>query len=331
MGHKYEPVPHKGDFYKKAWGYELWIINDEEYCGKLLVFDKDKKFSMHYHLIKKESWYVAKGEFEYSWIDTEKAAVKTVTIQEGDVIDLERGQPHQLTALTEGATIFEVSTKHYEEDSYRIIPGSSQEDFVNEIIQKQLPETVVSRDLTKFWSLNDKLVDFSNIDFFNISQAEVEVEQGWEAAMYWSNIAHKELDNEFLGRVASTYDIRFYNDDISYLIKSGSISISVAYNTVHLMNTNTVEPFYSPQSFEINFDMTLISKIDDYENINTNNSNIYANYPNFDVNLNNLTFVVGQRHLKLGQASLITSSYLKLKGKIVEVDLKFKSFARMEN
>ena len=196
MGHKYEPVPRQGDFYKKAWGYELWIINDEEYCGKLLVFDKDKKFSMHYHLIKKESWYVAKGEFLYSWIDTEKAAVKTVTIQEGDIIDLERGQPHQLTALTEGATIFEVSTKHYEEDSYRIIPGSSQEDFVNEIIQKQLPETVVSRDLTKFWSLNDKLVDFSSIDF-TTSQEVLEKTIGWEAAMYWANIFHKELDNKF--------------------------------------------------------------------------------------------------------------------------------------
>jgi FkbM family methyltransferase len=196
MGHKYEPVPRQGDFYKKAWGYELWIVNDDEYCGKLLVFDKDKKFSMHYHLIKKESWYVAKGEFLYSWIDTEKAAVKTVTIQEGDIIDLERGQPHQLTALTEGATIFEVSTKHYEEDSYRIIPGSSQEDFVNEIIQKQLPETVVSRDLTKFWSLNDKLVDFSSIDF-TTSQEVLEKTIGWEAAMYWANIAHEELDNEF--------------------------------------------------------------------------------------------------------------------------------------
>ena len=196
MGHKYEPVPRQGDFYKKAWGYELWIVNDDEYCGKLLVFDKDKKFSMHYHLIKKESWYVAKGEFLYSWIDTEKAAVKTVTIQEGDIIDLERGQPHQLTALTEGATIFEVSTKHYEEDSYRIIPGSSQEDFVNEIIQKQLPETVVSRDLTKFWSLNDKLVDFSSIDF-TTSQEVLKKTIGWEAAMYWANIAHEELDNEF--------------------------------------------------------------------------------------------------------------------------------------
>jgi hypothetical protein len=74
----------------------------------------------------------------------------------------------------------------------------------------------------------------------------------------------KELDNEFLGRVASTYDIRFYNNDIPYLIKSASISISVDYNSVYLINTNTVEPFYSPQTFEIDFDMTLLSKIDEH-------------------------------------------------------------------
>jgi mannose-6-phosphate isomerase-like protein (cupin superfamily) len=126
MGHKYEPIPRKGDRYEKAWGYELWIINHEAYCGKLLVFEKDKKFSMHYHLIKEESWYVAKGEFEYRWIDTETSKVKSVRIIEGDVVDLEQGQPHQLQALTEGATIFEVSTKHFEEDSYRVLPGSSQ-------------------------------------------------------------------------------------------------------------------------------------------------------------------------------------------------------------
>ena len=24
---------------EKNWGYELWIHNDEEYCGKLLVFE----------------------------------------------------------------------------------------------------------------------------------------------------------------------------------------------------------------------------------------------------------------------------------------------------
>ena len=81
---------------------------------------------MHYHLIKKESWYVAEGEFEYSWLNTETASHESTLIRQGDVVDLERGQPHQLLALTEGATIFEVSTKHYEEDSYRVLPGSSQ-------------------------------------------------------------------------------------------------------------------------------------------------------------------------------------------------------------
>ena len=39
----------------KTWGYELWIYNNIEYCGKLLVFTKERnRFSMHYHLIKKE-------------------------------------------------------------------------------------------------------------------------------------------------------------------------------------------------------------------------------------------------------------------------------------
>ena len=81
---------------------------------------------MHYHLIKKESWYVSKGEFEYGWIDTETADHKVIWLREGDIVDLERGQPHQLKALTEGATIFEVSTKHYNEDSYRVKKGDSQ-------------------------------------------------------------------------------------------------------------------------------------------------------------------------------------------------------------
>ena len=126
MGHTQEPIPHQGELYPKAWGHELWIVNNDEYCGKLLVFHQNKKFSMHYHLLKKETWYVAKGKFEYHWINTENAQSKMIIVNEGDVIDLERGQPHQLKALTEGATIFEISTKHYEEDSYRVLKGDSQ-------------------------------------------------------------------------------------------------------------------------------------------------------------------------------------------------------------
>jgi quercetin dioxygenase-like cupin family protein len=81
---------------------------------------------MHYHLLKEETWYISKGKFIYQWIDTDTAEYNTVEIMEGDVIHLKQGQPHRLKALTDGATVFEVSTQHFDEDSYRILPGDSQ-------------------------------------------------------------------------------------------------------------------------------------------------------------------------------------------------------------
>ena len=105
----------------KAWGHELWVYNDEEYCGKLLVFeDTYQKFSMHYHMIKKESWYVQQGKFKFDWIDTETATLHTNVLDVGDSVTIERGQPHQLTALKPNSIVFEVSTEHFDEDSYRI-------------------------------------------------------------------------------------------------------------------------------------------------------------------------------------------------------------------
>ena len=38
----------------------------------------------------------------------------------GDVVEIKKGLPHQLIALTPNATIFEVSTEHFDKDSYRI-------------------------------------------------------------------------------------------------------------------------------------------------------------------------------------------------------------------
>jgi mannose-6-phosphate isomerase-like protein (cupin superfamily) len=106
---------------EKKWGYELWIHNDTDYCGKLLVFtNSGNKFSMHYHMIKDETWYVQKGAFQFDWIDTENGERCYTQIQQGDVIEIKKGLPHQLTALTEEATIFEVSTQHFDDDSYRI-------------------------------------------------------------------------------------------------------------------------------------------------------------------------------------------------------------------
>jgi mannose-6-phosphate isomerase-like protein (cupin superfamily) len=106
---------------EKKWGYELWIHNDTDYCGKLLIFNKSgDKFSMHYHMIKDETWYVQNGAFQFDWIDTENGERCYTQIQKGDIVEIKKGLPHQLTALIDEATIFEVSTQHFDEDSYRV-------------------------------------------------------------------------------------------------------------------------------------------------------------------------------------------------------------------
>ena len=125
MGHKIKPKVCKGCKVPKGWGEELIIENNEMYCGKLLIFKKGCKFSMHYHLLKDETWYVQEGEFNYRWIDTETAELNQTKLKKGDVVRQRVGQPHQILALTDG-TIFEVSTQHFDEDSYRVFPGDTQ-------------------------------------------------------------------------------------------------------------------------------------------------------------------------------------------------------------
>ena len=126
------PVPNKPvektkklpvEIVKKGWGKEVIFVNNDEYCGKLLCFEKDKKFSMHYHIKKKETWYVSKGRFILIWVETDTGTTHTEYLEVGDVITNERGEPHQLIAL-EDSEVFEVSTKHYDEDSFRMWKGN---------------------------------------------------------------------------------------------------------------------------------------------------------------------------------------------------------------
>jgi mannose-6-phosphate isomerase-like protein (cupin superfamily) len=74
-------------------------------------------------MIKQETWYVNKGNFIFDWIDTEKGEKNTMELFIGDVVTIPIGMPHQLHALTDGE-IFEISTQHFDSDSYRILKGN---------------------------------------------------------------------------------------------------------------------------------------------------------------------------------------------------------------
>jgi mannose-6-phosphate isomerase-like protein (cupin superfamily) len=110
---------------EKGWGYEKILHNRADYCAKILHFNKGGRCSLHYHLLKSETHYVAKGEFDLYYYDTDNAELKVMRLIEGMIIDIEKGSPHQLVAITEGE-IFEASTMHYDYDNYRIVKGDSQ-------------------------------------------------------------------------------------------------------------------------------------------------------------------------------------------------------------
>ena len=111
------------NFVPKGWGFEKWIVNCEEYCGKLLYFVKDKKCSWHYHVLKDEVFYVQSGKIlvKYSEDDDLKKA-KEIELGPGDRFHIYRGLRHQMCAI-EDTELFEFSTQHFDSDSYRIVKG----------------------------------------------------------------------------------------------------------------------------------------------------------------------------------------------------------------
>ena len=116
---------HKSIIIPKGWGHEVIIINNDKYCGKILHFNKGAKFSMHYHIKKIETWYVQTGSFTFKWINTQTADIITEELKIGDIITNNIGEPHQIICNEEG-DIFEVSTQHFDSDSYRVMKGDSQ-------------------------------------------------------------------------------------------------------------------------------------------------------------------------------------------------------------
>jgi quercetin dioxygenase-like cupin family protein len=110
-------------FVPKGWGFEKWIVNNEEYCGKLLYFVKDKKCSWHYHVLKDEVFYVQSGKILVKYSDADDIdSAQEVVLGPGDNFHVSRGLRHRMLAL-EDSEVFEFSTQHFDEDSHRILKG----------------------------------------------------------------------------------------------------------------------------------------------------------------------------------------------------------------
>ena len=107
----------------KGWGYEKWICNTEEYCGKLLHIIKGKQCSWHYHKLKDETFYLQEGRLRVKYSDDDdRDNAKEMIMERGDKFHVYRVLRHQMFAL-EDSDLFEFSTQHFDSDSNRVIPG----------------------------------------------------------------------------------------------------------------------------------------------------------------------------------------------------------------
>jgi mannose-6-phosphate isomerase-like protein (cupin superfamily) len=108
----------------KGWGHEKWIVNKPEYCGKLLTIDAGKNTSWHFHKLKDEVFFLQAGKLKilYSVHDDISSAHETM-LYAGQAFHVYPTLRHRICAI-EDSEMFEFSTQHFDEDSYRILGGS---------------------------------------------------------------------------------------------------------------------------------------------------------------------------------------------------------------
>lgn len=92
----------------KPWGQEVWLVHNDKYALKILKINKGHRFSLQYHEVKDESWYITKGRLLMTY-DKEKCE-----IHEGEVIHIPPKTIHRLEAL-EDSEFIEVSTPELED------------------------------------------------------------------------------------------------------------------------------------------------------------------------------------------------------------------------
>jgi len=98
----------------KAWGKEYWIVNEPEYCGKLLIINEGKSGSNHCHKNKKETFFVLMGKVLLQ-VGSEGIKLDNTT----EAVTILPGQYHRFTGISK-SLILEVSTHHDDKDTYRL-------------------------------------------------------------------------------------------------------------------------------------------------------------------------------------------------------------------
>lgn len=132
-----------------------------------------------------------------------------------------------------------------------------------------------------------------------------------------TNLPPSITSSDYIGRQARNYDCRFYIEkDKDYKIKSGSLTISIKYVELFLANSYSRLPFYSPQGHSVTGKLEIIAP-------HTTNYSIPKEA--------NISLLVGDRYLELGQASVKSLYERKLTtgGEPSTISIDFTAYSRL--
>ncbi len=115
------------DRIQKVWGYETHLVRSPLYTLKRMVCKQGYQSSIHYHLVKDETFLVEKGILVVETVDPLQGELgqKSLHYQQlwpGDRLHIPPGVPHRFRChgQYETVTFLEVSTHDDPEDNYRL-------------------------------------------------------------------------------------------------------------------------------------------------------------------------------------------------------------------
>jgi len=128
----FKEIESKTKVVPKVWGKELWLVNNEKYCSKFLILNKQCRCSYHYHKIKTETFIILSGLVLLNLNGENKL------LNPGEKITINPLDKHFFLGL-QNSLIQEISTHHENSDSYRDEKSGkvSDEEF-KELLNKYL-------------------------------------------------------------------------------------------------------------------------------------------------------------------------------------------------
>ena len=190
--------------------------------------------------------------------------------------------------------------------------------------------------------LNKYTQMFTLVQADPIAQPQNKNQSQQESSILKSNTPKKQNNVKpnyinFIARKARFYDVKFYipEDNIEFIVQSGSINVTIDYNKLFFINSNTSSPFYEPKGYSMNGSVELIIPADLWPALLTptsnNNDQVLPGQSLlrlFTKNVNCSIILGDGRRFDVGLVTLTSELSLELQsGGLGLMKVKFETFA----